>query len=248
LSTNSVNFKKIARSAGVASPPVLAVALIPFRTSFSDTEGALVMVVVIVAVAAFGDRLAGLLAAVSSGLWFDFFLTRPYERLTISHRHDIETTVLLFVVGVAVTELTARGRQHRQHATEQSRYLHELQAMARMMAEGAEPRIALSHVEATLSSLLRLRGCRYDPSPPTGHGARIYPDGSIVLADLRWPTLPGRQVDLPVEYNGHCYGRFVLLPSPGTAVSRERRLVASTLANEVGAILAAGGGRARSGG
>ena len=52
-----------------------------------------------------------LLAAVSPAAWFDFFLTQPYERFAITHREDIETTVLLVAVGAAVTELaSARPR------------------------------------------------------------------------------------------------------------------------------------------
>jgi hypothetical protein len=41
-------------------------------------------VVVIVAVAAAGNRLAGYLAALSAAAWFEFFLTRPYEQFTIN--------------------------------------------------------------------------------------------------------------------------------------------------------------------
>jgi len=33
------------------------------------------------------------------------FLTQPYERFIITRRTDIETTVLLLVIGVAVTEI-----------------------------------------------------------------------------------------------------------------------------------------------
>jgi K+-sensing histidine kinase KdpD len=55
--------------------------------------------------------LAGLLAAVSSAVWFDFFLTVPYGRFTIDDRADIETTVLLILVGVAVTEICLWGRR-----------------------------------------------------------------------------------------------------------------------------------------
>jgi K+-sensing histidine kinase KdpD len=42
-------------------------------------DAALVLVVVIVAVAANGHRLAGLLAALSAAAWFDFFLTAPHR-------------------------------------------------------------------------------------------------------------------------------------------------------------------------
>jgi len=227
------------RLAALGLPPALAAALVPFRGSFSNTDGALVIVVGVVAVAAFGDRLAGVLASVSAGLWFDFFLTRPYERFSISHPRDIETTVLLVVVGVAVTELTARGRRHALLARERSDQLNELHSVARMMGEGAESRLVLARVEVALCDLLHLRECHYDPSPPTGRSALVRPDGSVVLAGKSWPTLPGREVDLPVEYGSRPYGRFVLVPTPGESVPLERRKVASALANDVGAVLAA---------
>ena|SRR5487761_2169511 len=80
-----------------------------FRSSFADTASALVLVAVAVAVAANGSRVAGFVAAVSASLWFDFLLTRPYERFAISHQPDVETAVSLFVAVIAVTELAARA-------------------------------------------------------------------------------------------------------------------------------------------
>ncbi len=50
--------------------------------------------------------------------------------------------------------------------------------------------------------------------------------------------LPGGEVELPVEYQGRFYGRYVLVPTPGRPISRERRIVASALADQVGAALA----------
>ena len=56
----------------VLAPPLVCALLIPFRDSFDNANAALLLVVVIVAVAAFGIRSAGALAAVSSAVWFDF--------------------------------------------------------------------------------------------------------------------------------------------------------------------------------
>jgi len=229
----------VSRIAALAVPLTVAAALVPVRTDFSDADAALITVVAVVAVASFGDRLGGILASASAAGWFDFFLTRPYERFAITRSQDVLTTVLLFVVGLAVTEITARGRRHRARAAEQTAYLDELHAIAGMMAEGGETQIALSRVEATLASLLNLRACYYEPTPPTGRSALVLRDGSVVLAGVRWPTLPGREVDLPIEYQSHSYGRFVLVPTPGTVVPLERRRVASALATDIGAILAA---------
>jgi K+-sensing histidine kinase KdpD len=99
---------RIAVVVALALPLGVAAVLVPFRGSFANTDAALVLVVVIVAVAANGHRLAGMLAAASAAVWFDFFLTRPYERFTITHRADLETTLLLLVVGAAVTKLRCR--------------------------------------------------------------------------------------------------------------------------------------------
>jgi K+-sensing histidine kinase KdpD len=73
--------------AAVAAPLVLTLILVPFRASFPNTDAALALILVVVAVAAVGHRLAGALAALSAAAWFDFFLTRPYERFTITRGH-----------------------------------------------------------------------------------------------------------------------------------------------------------------
>jgi K+-sensing histidine kinase KdpD len=94
-------------------PFLVTLALVPLRDSVTNTNAALVLVLVIVAAAASGNRAAGLLAALSSAAWFDFFLTRPYQTFTITRRDDVETTILLLAVGVGVTEIELWGlRQH----------------------------------------------------------------------------------------------------------------------------------------
>ena len=100
---------RLAVLAGLAAPLALAAVLVPFRASFPNTHAALAMLLVVVAIAANGDRLAEAPAAASTAVWFDFFLTQPYERFTITRRTDIETTVLLLVIGVAVTEHRRMG-------------------------------------------------------------------------------------------------------------------------------------------
>ena len=55
--------------------------------------------------------MAGYLAALLAGLWFDFFCTEPFQRFTIADRLDVETTILLLIVGGAVTELAVWGRR-----------------------------------------------------------------------------------------------------------------------------------------
>jgi len=58
-----------------------------------------------------------------------------------------------------------------------------------------------------------------------------------------WATddlgLPTRTIDLPVRSGGWLLGHFVLTPTPGAPVPHQRLLVAVTVADQVGAALAA---------
>jgi PAS domain S-box-containing protein len=95
---------------------VAALILFPFRNNVPNTSAALLLVLVVVGIASAGDRLAGLLAALSAVLGFDFFLTQPYQSLAIASAADVRTTLLLLVVGVAVTETAHRGRKAAKYA------------------------------------------------------------------------------------------------------------------------------------
>ena len=120
-----------------AGLPLLAcVVLIPFRDSIANTNAALGLVLLIVAAASTGIRSAGLVAAVSSAAWFDFFLTEPYQQFTITDQADIETAILLVLVGIAVTEVALWG--HRQHAraSQQQGYLDGVHGTAATVGAG----------------------------------------------------------------------------------------------------------------
>ncbi len=115
----------------LAGPLALAAILVPFRASFRNTDAALALLLVVVAVAANGNRLAGYLSALSVAAWFDFFFTPPYERFTITRRPDVETTVLLLLIGMAVTELAVWGRRQQAAAAQRAGYLDGITAAAR---------------------------------------------------------------------------------------------------------------------
>ncbi|MEU7746451.1 DUF4118 domain-containing protein [Nonomuraea sp. NPDC049158] len=106
-----LNRDRIALVAALVVPLAVTVVLLPFRTSLPNTSVALFLVVMVVAVAASGNRLAGALTAISAGVWFDFFFTQPYQRFAITKSVDLQTAVLLLVVGLAVSQLAARARR-----------------------------------------------------------------------------------------------------------------------------------------
>ncbi len=232
----------LASVCGLVVPLGVSAGLVPARESLASTAAALILVAFISAIAILGIRLAGILASASSGLWFDFFLTRPYERFAISHRADLETTVSLFAVGLIVTELAARGRHYRRVATEESDYLTTLHDLGEMVGRGTPAAQVLERASEALMDLLHLRGCRYEPDAPGPYPTILLSQGEVVHGRFHWPVstmgLPGAEVDLPVEYGGRSLGRFVLVPTPGWAVRRERLIVALAIASQAGAALA----------
>jgi K+-sensing histidine kinase KdpD len=232
----------LASICGLVAPLAVTVSLVPARASLAGTAAALILVAVIAAVAISGTRVAGIVASVSSGLCFDFFLTRPYERLAISHRADLETTVSLFVVGLIVTELAARGRHHRRVAVEESDYVELIYELAEMVSSGEPAAQVIDRASAELTDLLHLRGCRYERSAPGPHRTTVLSDCSVVHGGFLWGVstmgLPGKEIDLPVHYGGRMLGRFVLVPTPGWPVSHERMIVAVAISGQAGAALA----------
>ena len=132
------------RLAAVLAPLLTAAILSTVRDSVTAATSVLVLVVWVVAAAATGDRPAGVLAAVSAGAWFDFFLTEPYLRFTIADTDDIEETVLLVVISLAVSEVALWGYRQQKQAAQRSGYLDGVLGAARAVAEGNNPQPAWS--------------------------------------------------------------------------------------------------------
>ena len=95
----------------------------------------LVVVVVVVGVAAIGNRVAGGLAAVWAALCFDFFFPLPYYRFTIRSSADVTTAVLLLLTGVAVSQLAARARRLKVIAVTDAGYLAQIHETVPRRAE-----------------------------------------------------------------------------------------------------------------
>jgi hypothetical protein len=225
------------------APLAVPAVLVPFRDSFANTDAALLLVLVVVAVAANGYRLAGILAAVSAGVWFDFFLTEPYERFTINNRADVETFVLLLVVGVGVTELAVWGRRQQALASRDAGYLAGIQAAAEVGATGGSSFALVEQVSAELIRTLGLRKCRFEYGVAgLGAPARLQRDGQVIWKHALWDVehkgLPVESdVELLVESGGRLCGRYMLTATPHLQVSLAQRRAAVMLADQVGAAL-----------
>lgn len=231
----------LALAVALVGPILVGAAMTPLRDSLANSAAALVMVAVVVALAFAGRRPGGLLASASAALAFDYFLTRPYERFTISHRPDLETTIALFVVGALLTELVARLRHVRRVADESMSYVATVHRIAELSANAPASRVVAETADQ-LTALLSLRACRFEPSMAAHPLARIGDDGAITHGDMLWPVesigIPGPESEIVARWRGREHGRFVLTPTPGQPVSRERRVVAVSLVEVAAAALA----------
>lgn len=235
----------------LVAPLALCGLLVPLRDVVANTNAALLLVLVVVGVAATGQRIAGIVAALSSAVWFDVLLTVPYGQLTIADPDDVETAVLLTVAGLAVTEIALWGRRQQARSSTREGYLAGVGTAARIVASGESSLPDLiERVTRQIADILDLDACRFDPAP-TQAGAHIDRDGTVSWnghpVDIQRAGLPTMdEIDLPVEYGGITHGHFVL--TSATKVRRpdiEQLLVVITLAEQVGAAIAAGPTMAR---
>jgi hypothetical protein len=235
---------RAAIAAGVIAPLAAAAILLPFRSSWSNTNVALLLVVVVVAVAAAGNRAAGAIAAIGAAVWFDFFFTLPYERFTIRSSADVTTFVLLLVVGVAVSQLAAYARRLKVVAITDAGYLAQIHETASLTQTATSPGDVVDHVREQLAGLLDLQECRFEYGVLLGHPPRLEPGGKLLAGRGRWDVenagLPAEEIELRVSGGGQYYGRFMMRAKPGSRPSLQARLVAVTLAEQAGRALSTG--------
>ncbi|MFJ2214088.1 DUF4118 domain-containing protein [Streptomyces sp. NPDC101062] len=232
---------RVALGAALLAPLATAGVLVPFRTGVASTNLALILVVVVVAVAALGNRVAGALAALSAAVWFDFFLARPFERFTVTSTRDLTTALLLLAVGLAVSQLAARARRLRVMTVVDAGLLARIHDTARLARTTGSSAAVVDQVGRHLVDILRLESCRFEYGSLLGHPARLEQDGTVVVDrepwDLEGRGWPAGEIELRAAAGGHYQGRFMLRPTPGIVPTRQIRQVAVTLADDVGAAL-----------
>lgn len=226
-------------------PLAVCAAIAPFREDLENTNTALVLVLVVVIAAATGPRWAGIVAALSSTVWFDFFLTQPYQHFTITSQADIETAVLLTLVGIAVAEVALWGRRQHARASRQRGYLNGVVQTAGLVAAGNSSTEALvEHVAEQLVELLDVDDCQFDSDTREVAPAAVLRDGTVVRRGwdvdvLRFGLPTDSEIELRVQHDGITRGRFLLVASTRSVrPSRAQLQVAVTLADQVGAALA----------
>ena len=236
---------------GAAVAPLAACSVLAvFRDSVTQATAALVLVLIVVAVAATGDRVAGIVAAVSGGVWFDFFLTQPYGTLAITDSDDVEVVVLLVLVGSAVAELALWGLRQQSRASRRSGYLEGvLRAAAIATERQTSPQIMTSLVTDEVVDVLGIDAGRFVPGPTVTANAAVLEQSGLVsrhgrMLDVERDGLPtDGEIALVVSHGGAAVGQFMLTASTRVArPSIEQRKVAVLLADQVATAHAAHGG------
>ena len=134
-----------------------------------------------------------MLAALSSALSFDVFLTAPYYQLAIFDRNDIETAVLLLAIGVAVSEIAGWGRRQFTESSRRAGYLSGVAHAARLAADGASTKdLAVIYIACMIGEVLELDDCRFEPGTIESSSA---PEGRPVLHRDGTLSCAGHTVD-----------------------------------------------------
>jgi hypothetical protein len=224
-------------------PLALSAVLIPVRDNIANTNAALVLVLVVVGFAATGQRVAGIVAALSAGLWYDFFLTTPYESITIQSGDDIATVVLVLLVGVGVTELAIWGRRQQAQASRDEGYVAGISAASEAAARASSsPSELIDAVSRQLTSILDVDKVRFDYGTGLDH-PRLHSNGTVTWRRTTWDAGVGlpesdREVEIVAESGGAFRGRFLFWPPPGLQLSRTQAFVATSIAGDVASSLA----------
>jgi hypothetical protein len=213
-------------------------ALIPVRDHARNTNLALVLVLVVLAAAVIGGRVTGLVAGAAVAVAFDFFLTQPYQSLTIDKPDDIQTTILLAAVGLLGGELVERARRSQAQADSRRREIERFRRRAELTAWGERPGRLISLAAEELTDQLALLEATYCPGPAPPDMCVLTHNGALVPGGSGEGSLD--TVALPVRAHGSDIGYFHLVFPPATmwlAVSADRRHSAAAIADQLGAAL-----------
>ncbi len=230
---------------GGAAALAVSVAWIPARTSYPSVDVALALVATTAVVAVAGRRAAVIGAAAGSACGFTFFDTEPYEHFSITHGSDVATAVLLVVVGLVTGELALRVIRQRRFDRGAGGDLSRVRDAADRLAHGEELVMMIGSVAEQITTVVGAAACSFSTEEEDAGLRFIDRDGGVRVPEPAGarprPATAGQAelVALPVLSQGAVVGRFVVRPRPDSTMTRERLLVAVTLADQVGAALAA---------
>jgi predicted nucleic acid-binding protein len=227
-------------------PLGIAAACIPLRAHVAAADVALLLAVVILVAATLGGRITGAVAALDAAVAFDLFFTKPYYSLRINRAEDLETALLMLIVGVAIGEIVTRGRRDR-HAAHVSRSnLERVSRFTELAAGGERPGRLIRVARRELIELLALDDAEFerppffDALPRLNHSGLSIPP--TLATDGHAAARRASQIELPIWAEGLEVGRFVLTltdEATGLEFAPQARTSALALADQLGVVLLA---------
>ena len=199
-------------------PVLVGAALGLFRDALDPSAAAMVLVLPVVAAAATGDRVAGVVAALAAAGSFDFFLTEPYYSLSIHRSSDLQLAVALVVVGLAVTEIALWGRRQQAAAQRREGYISGLAHLLDLPPDTSEQARSAAIARA-ITTVLGADQCTWDPGQPGWNDAVVEADGQVTAGGR---PLPVERVGLPTD------GYAAVVVRRGPDVVGHFRVTAST--------------------
>jgi hypothetical protein len=228
-------------TAGATAAIGLGVVLMPLRAVTTASNLAFVFVVLTIVVAEMGGRRAALCTALASALSLNFFLTKPYLRLTIHDRQDVIAFAGLTAVGLVAAAFGSRRGRGAAALAETRRHLALLSAAAQRLNEAASESdldavLDLCRSGWSLSAVVVRDGRGYVAAASSGaHGSdvpiRVLEIGSLTAA------IPADGARIRLVTGGNPVGWLDLWGDGGSESADSRQTVA-TLARLVAMRLA----------
>ncbi len=180
-------------AAGPMAAMVLGVALIPLRDLTPASNLTFVFLALTIVVGHLGGRGPAVATALTSALSLDFFLTRPYMRLSIENKHD-----LIAFLGLALCGLVAAALGGRVGPTAASRRQNAvLDEALRQLERGGPPEERLRAILDRLVAAFPISAAAVRDE----QGRALASSGPASLTD-RIPALEARTDDLVVGRAG----------------------------------------------
>lgn len=223
----------------------------PFRATIGLENVVICYLLVVVVAAGIGGRAAGVVAAVSAALAYDFFLTTPYHTLVIDSLAQVITVALLITTGVVVSiggRVRRRSAAAAQAHADAIRLLHRVSETA--AAGGPVDRVAAEGLQRLLGarrvSILRRSPAGFAVTVDVGETrwplelealthldreGRIPPGHHRVLDGTMVLPLEGVALDLVAHQQP--VGYLVVIPGRDVPADRTIRLAVAAMANEV---------------
>lgn len=173
----------------VALPIAVAAVLGAMVSVFDSSAAALVLVLVVVILCLRGSWLVDALAILASAFGYDFFLTAPYRSLKINSRPDIEVTIVLIVVGAAISAISRWALEASDRAERSQGYVSS--ALEARLGDMSRDEIA-----SRLGGLVGTEGGTWrDGNPPGGDAVVLDSRTLRIGSSTQDPTVVGFPTD-----------------------------------------------------